>query len=238
MKEEFLKYTEQFTDCKDIQRKIQHSLRVADIMRNLAISLGTVDTEVAYKLGLLHDIGRFNEFALHQKYVNNDFDHGKNGVTVLEEGNYYRVHDIPETVITPFLEAIYYHNKFELPKTVQGNEYAKLIRDADKTDLLYLRGLDSLWELQYPKGGISPSVLADFNAERCINHRDIKTTSDCILSYLAFVYDINYEESLSAIQKNGYIQTIFNNIDEPGELKESFKKINDYIERRLNNVRK
>ena len=98
---EFLNYTEQFdtTNIK-ISNKVSHSIRVMELSKNIAenLNLSKEEIEIATLIGLLHDIGRFEQQTKYQTY--NDLksvDHGDLGVKILEENNYIRKYnDKPE----------------------------------------------------------------------------------------------------------------------------------------------
>ena len=81
------KYLEYFTnyvyknyDMNDnlINKKYYHSLRVAKLMIILAkkLNLSNEDIELAFKIGLCHDLGRFQEVVRNGQFNNQIFDHG------------------------------------------------------------------------------------------------------------------------------------------------------------------
>ena len=85
---EFLKYTETFDNSNArIKRKKFHSLRVKDISRVIAesLNLNKEYVDVATLIGLLHDIGRFEqEKQFHTFNDLNSFDHGNFGADILK----------------------------------------------------------------------------------------------------------------------------------------------------------
>ena len=63
----FMEYVHNFdVSCKSINRKINHSLRVSEICKKIAISLNLNDEliELAAFIGLVHDIGRFKQWEI------------------------------------------------------------------------------------------------------------------------------------------------------------------------------
>ena len=142
-KEEFIKYTGKFNlQDENIDRKQQHSLRVMKISNQLAkeLELNEEQIQLATLIGLLHDIGRFKQYTEIGLGDNIEgFDHGDYGAKVLfEEGIIRKFIDTNEydEIIR---KAIKNHNKFSIESGLTQEEmmFAKLIRDADKIDILY-----------------------------------------------------------------------------------------------------
>ena len=81
-------YTKQFdTKDKNIDRKIYHSIRVMEVSKDIAtrLNLTQEQIEIASIIGLLHDIGRFDQYKIHQTYRDlESFDHGDYGVEILK----------------------------------------------------------------------------------------------------------------------------------------------------------
>ena len=80
-------------------RKLDHIMRVAKISRELASSLGLTEEQIklAELIGLLHDIGRFEQYRVFDKKISSivldtqvKFNHGEAGVEILKKDNYIR----------------------------------------------------------------------------------------------------------------------------------------------------
>ena len=86
-RKEFLEYTKQYDNqVPAIQRKIEHSLRTMDVMKDLAenLKLSEENVKLASLIGLLHDIGRFEQWKRFETYVDLvSIDHGDMGVYIL-----------------------------------------------------------------------------------------------------------------------------------------------------------
>ena len=87
VKEQFASYTRNYdpTDPK-IALKIAHTYRVADHCEEIARSLGMndEDIEIAWLLGMLHDIGRFEQVKRYGTfYDNQSVDHAEFGADLL-----------------------------------------------------------------------------------------------------------------------------------------------------------
>ena len=71
MKEEFDKYVQNYDlNNIDIKRKYRHSYRVMNLSKRYATLLGfsKEDIELATVIGLLHDIGRFEQLKVYHTY--------------------------------------------------------------------------------------------------------------------------------------------------------------------------
>ena len=144
-KKEFLKYTENYDlTNENINRKQGHSIRVMNISKQIATELNLTEEQIqiAALIGLLHDIARFEQYTQYQTYNDNrSFDHGDYGVEILDK-------DIRKYIETDKYDkiikvAIKNHNKFEIEEGLNEEEllFSKLIRDADKIDILY----ETIW---------------------------------------------------------------------------------------------
>lgn len=87
----FKKYTDNY-DTRDekIKLKVDHTYRVAALSERIAESLGLnkEDTDLAWLIGMLHDIGRFEQLKNYGTFSDADsIDHAHYGVTLLfDEG--------------------------------------------------------------------------------------------------------------------------------------------------------
>lgn len=138
----FNNYTKQFDMTNEmILRKYHHTFRVADYAKELAKSenLNEHDTFIAYLCGLLHDIARFKQ-ATEYKTFNDfkSFDHGNMGYNILIENDYISNYIKDEESKQIILKAVKNHNKYEIEENSTDKQlfFAKLVRDADKIDIL------------------------------------------------------------------------------------------------------
>ena len=138
---EFLKYTEKYDlEDENIQRKKEHSLRVMNISETIARKLNLSEEEIQLStlIGLLHDIARFEQYKRYQTFKDsNSFDHGNYALKILNRDirKYIEQDDYDEII----RKAIKNHNKFIIEDELTKKEelFAKIIRDADKIDILY-----------------------------------------------------------------------------------------------------
>ena len=143
------------------------------------------------------------------------------------------------------LKAIYNHNKFKIEGNLNDKEllFCKIIRDADKIDILF-EGTNIFWKNEIEL--INNGKIQDSVYNQIIRNETIERTKgrkieliDKVISVLAFVFDINFNESLEIINKNDYINKILRRFDFKDKetiekIEEISKVINNYIQERTN----
>ena len=213
-KKEFLKYTENYDlTNENINRKQGHSIRVMNISKQIATELNLTEEQIqiATLIGLFHDIARFEQYTQYQTYNDNrSFDHGDYGVKILEKDmRKYIETDEYDKIIKI---AIKNHNKFEIEDGLNEEEllFSKIIRDADKIDILY-ESVEMFWkenEKEVEESDISPKVFEEFLNSVQIKVADRKTPMDSVISTIAFIFDINFKISFEILETEDYINKI------------------------------
>ena len=170
-----------------VEMKIGHIMRVVENCGKIAIALGLKEEQIqlAKLIGLLHDIGRFEQYKIVD--TTKKFDHGEAGVNVLKENNYIRKYIMEDIYDDIIYTAIYEHNKYELPKNLSEDKelFCKIIKDADKIDLLY-EAVYIYWQSperiqQVEQGELSPKMLEDFYQYKLADSRNRRSETDQIL---------------------------------------------------------
>ena len=126
-----------------IRLKYDHTFRVAENAERIAgsLSLSPEDTDLAWLLGILHDIGRFEQlrrFGTFQDRVS--VNHAALSADILfHEGLIERFReDRSEDALIE--KAVRLHNVFRLPVlTWREYTFCAILRDADKADILRVR---------------------------------------------------------------------------------------------------
>ena len=215
-----------------IRRKYYHSKRVSTISKKIAENLSwpLEDVKLATQIGLLHDIGRFDEWTTY-KCFNKYMDHGSYGAYLLNKEENTLRFNIKESEKQKLLDAIYYHNKLKLPASLKNNKFCKLIRDADKLDIIYQLSQREI-VMENNTNVISKEVFKEFNKGVTITNKYVKTYADKVLSILALVYDINYAYTFELLKDFNYINKIYDSLENKEFYKDYFDKINKYIEKR------
>ena len=244
-KQAFKKYVENYNpDDEKIKMKISHIERVSQIAKNIAIqqNLSEENIELAELIGLLHDIGRFEQVRLYHTFVDKDsINHGEYGVKILfEDGlirNFIETEEFDEIIKLSILN----HNRSKIQEslTERQNLHAKIIRDADKIDIfatLTVGDKKAIWE----KANLSNDIITDeiyreFIEDKAINYKNRETSADILVSHFAYVYDFNFKESLKIIKENNYIDKlykrfIFNDEETMKRYNEIYRIVKKYLE--------
>ena len=193
----------------DINYKYHHSYRVMNVMELLAtkLNMSKKDIYLAKVIGLLHDIGRFEQDKLYNSFKDGKFDHGNYGLTVLKETNFLNKINIDKSDYEVVYKAIDNHNQFKINDGLTEREllFAKLIRDADKLDILYALGNQNIKEvLKQDDEEISQKISKDFFKNNQGNVKDIKSKNDGLIINFGYIYDINFKETYQIIYENKY----------------------------------
>ncbi|WP_330637016.1 HD domain-containing protein [Faecalicatena fissicatena] len=207
-------------DRKDgkVRLKITHTYGVVAQSTALAkrMRLGEEDTQLAWIIALLHDIGRFEQLRRFDSFLPETMDHAAYGVELLFGEGMIRDF-LPEDTWDGIIRtAIAKHSDYRLegvedPRTLL---HARLIRDADKLDNCRVKLEDPLETFA---GGtaeeigaqkISPKVKAEVMAGKSILSSDRVTLMDFWVSYLAYFYDLNFRESLDIVEERDYVRRI------------------------------
>lgn len=245
-KEYFARYDE--TEPR-IYLKAVHMYHVADAARMIAKSLGLSEEEqdLAELIGLLHDIGRFDQWKWYQTYSDKlSIDHGQKSVEVLFGEKEIRNFIADEQYDTIIYKAINNHNKFEIEKGLDEREllYSKIVRDADNLDI-FRAFLESkpeehthLGSKNVAKEVLSLEFFEDFKKEHTLLYSKAKTDMDIMVTIIAHIYAINFKETWQQIKEKDYIWRFVKHINAQDEytkqkMNEIAEYAMDYIERKI-----
>ena len=115
----FEKYVAQY-DMSDIKiyLKYEHTQKVAEYCKRIAIWLGLCeeDVEIAWKIGILHDIGRFEQVKRYGTFKDAlSVNHAQFGADLLFKEGLIQEFEKNEGRYELIEKAIRYHNCYELP---------------------------------------------------------------------------------------------------------------------------
>ena len=243
---QFLKYTENFDlENDNIIRKRLHSLRVMNNCEKIAKDLecSQIQVEIAEVIGLLHDIARFKQYTEYNTFNDlNSFDHGDFGVKILERDLRKYIKDDSFDDIIKI--AVKNHNKYQIEGNLTEEQefFSKIIRDADKIDIL-AEATNIFWvgkEKEIEKLNISEEVLDFIKNERTVkrNKNFDLNLLEHVISIIALIYDINFKKSYEIIYEEKYITKIFNRFDIKDEktkliIQDIEKEANNFIKKKI-----
>lgn len=225
-KNEFIKYTNNYDLTNShITRKIYHSLRVMEVSKKIAENLNLTKEQIdlATLIGLLHDIARFEQRKRYGTYYDKkSVDHGDLAVELLEENNFIRTFIETDKYDEIIKVAIKNHNKYEI-EPLEGETLlqAKIIKDADKIDILYqLAHQFAKDKNAIENSEISEDYIKQLKQEKCIFRNADESAIDELVLITSFIYDIHFDSSLKLIREENYIGKMF----EQFEFNEKTKK--------------
>ncbi len=245
--ENFINFTKNYDlTNKNIKMKQAHSIRVMNIMKKLAegIGLDKEDTELAKLIGLLHDVGRFDQYKQYKTYKDYlSVDHADLGVDILFNQNQIKEYTEDEKDYEIIKKSIANHNKYELNTNELSERealFCKLIKDADKIDIMY-EGVEIFWlgrETELEKQKISDEVYESFLNKKLIKNEIKKNELDKMVGMISFIYDFNFEQSYKYIKEKNFIEKTLNRFNfKNEETKNRFNKIQElakkYIEQKI-----
>lgn len=205
-----------------IEHKLLHTYKVVDNSKYIceSLNLDEKNTNLAMIIALLHDIGRFTQAKEMQTFREDitAYDHASLGVKFLFENGYIRKFIESDVFDDIICSAIGNHSKYLLD--IDGLSdmeilHCKIIRDADKLDSFRAKLEDDIYTManitseDIEKSYITDKVFNDFMNHKTILSKDRKTGIDIWISYIAFVYGLEFKCSYDLIRKNDYINKLF-----------------------------
>lgn len=251
LKHWFHGYVDQFCDSEAgfgpaMALKREHTERVCTEISGLGRALGLAEQDLclAVLTALFHDIGRFEQYARFGTFVDRrSQDHAALGVSILRQN----------AVLAPFEAAtrhlvervIAYHNRAGLPahESPRCLFFAKLLRDADKLDILkilcdyYHRdqgARNGALELDLPDTpGFSQAVCRDLRHQRMVEIKQVKNLNDFKLLQIGWVFDVNFKPTFMRIQSRGYLDRIAAALPGGEPLESLIEQVGRYLASRI-----
>lgn len=241
----FKNFLEQYDDKEHVSFKLKvvHTYHVAENAKKIAeeLKLNEEEIELAELIGLLHDIGRFEELKITNELNSVKFNHAMHGSKILfEQGlikNFIEDRQYDEII----KKAIENHSKLEIEKGLDERTllHSKIIRDADKLDNYRVKKEESI-EAIFPtrvnkNEDMEESLLSDkvYDAvlnKKCIDIQDRITPLDFWVCILAFTFDLNFDVTYKIVKENDYINVLIDRFDyKDKETKERMENIREII---------
>ena len=197
-----------------IRLKIAHTFKVASLCEKISqsISLSADDCDLAWFIGMMHDIGRFEQVRRYSSFFDTGLvDHAEFGADLLfKDGLMGRFADECDSVVEV---AIRMHNKLAIAPDLPTREamFCNIVRDADKIDILRVN-VDSPASEIYnctPEAvraaAISPEVEEVFYQHRCVPRELRRTEADLVVSHSCLSYELVYPFSTEEVLRQGFV---------------------------------
>ena len=229
----FLAYTADYDPENGmIRHKIEHTFRVAENCERIAASLGMSGDEVdfAWFLGLLHDIGRFEQVRRYGTFVDSvSVDHAEFGADLLfREGLIRRFpgEDLGAEWLERLETAIRQHNRLALPEDldVVTRRHCDIIRDADKADIFrvvaelpFEQRIGTSRGLFTEGDEASEAVMDCVREHRCVPRSIRKTRFEGHLSHCCMAFELVYPETRRIVREQGFLSRLMAEEDGDGK---------------------
>ena len=194
---------------------------MANNARDIAtkLKLSKEDIELAELIGLLHDIGRFEELKITKELNSVRFDHASHGVKMLFEKGMIRDFIADNQYDEIIKIAIDNHSRLAIEDGLDERIllHSKIIRDADKLDNYRVKKDESI-EAIFPKrvksiedmenATLSDKVFETIQNKQCVDIHDRVTPLDYWVCILAFTFDLNFDVTYKIVKDNNYIDIL------------------------------
>lgn len=249
-KKAFQNYVDSYdTSIPSIRLKLIHTYEVMKCSDYLCdqLHLSKEDKELASLIALLHDIGRFEQWMRYHSFADyKTIDHALFSSELL----------FKEGLIRKFIEdncydelirhAIEQHNKYKIDEGFNKREllFIHLIRDADKLDNFRVKEDERIEDILFVsideinQETISEKVFDQMFHQQLVYGPYRNTHIDMWLSYIAFIYDLYFKESILYIDENNWIERSFKRLNPiDNQTKKEYdllkEKMIEFVERKL-----
>ncbi len=223
-----------------INLKYYHTLRVTNFCKEIvkSLNLSNDEIEISELIGLLHDIGRFEQIRVYDTFIDKDsIDHADYGVDILKNNNFINQFVSDNAIQNIVLIAIHNHNKFSIESGLDEkiNLFCKIIRDADKLDI-FDNFIKMANKIKHTDTFISKKILETLLKQSVIKDVDMQTEMDYYLRQVGMLYDLNFSYSLNYIKQNDIVNKLVDiiikeNSHESDNLNHIKRKVFDFIEK-------
>lgn len=197
-----------------IKLKIDHTYRVAGLCQRIAESLGLSepDVDIAWLLGMLHDIGRFEQIIKNNEHHNKD---------------------------TGLLEmAIRQHNKYRVKEdlTERQRMFCDILRDADKVDIFKVNAdipMEIIYDVtteELKNGVITKEVLESFYKKETVLKSVRRSAVDHIVGHISLLFELVYKESYRQAKEQGYVYKLLDFKSDVPEVNAEFGDMRKYVD--------
>lgn len=253
LKECRLEFEENFqtliSDSPDSQARVDdvraHSMRVANNTALLAKSVLQTDEErhIAEIIALFHDYGKAVLIVQGtESPINIQHNHASLSAKLVQQMEFFS--KLPSDVQIIVHKAIENHNKIKLPKLDNEQQalYARLLRDADKLDIL-----EASYRFFKEKNGLQPLITLDLINQVDISEKiiksvmagktaaveDMKSMNDYRLLLLSMAFDLNFKYTFRILAEKQLIQKIYETLPKRDQIIDAYRAIKLFVENKF-----
>ncbi|MDE6616477.1 MAG: HD domain-containing protein [Lachnospiraceae bacterium] len=262
--DEFASYTSNY-DISDekIRLKVEHTYRVAGLCDRIARSLGMAEDDInmAWAIGMLHDIGRFDQIRQYGTFSDEDsVDHAHYATELLfgkgmiadyfgsiNTGVYHYIENGStdgkglSRSLDIIKKAIYNHSAYRIEEGLDEREvlFCNIIRDADKLDIFKvvndtpLENIYSINKEEISTTEVTGSVMQALREKHAVLRSLKKTPADYIAAYIALAFELVFPESFYILKEQGYLDNLLDFKTDNQDTKQQFQEIRKIIEEHI-----
>ena len=214
------------TDNIMIRLKIDHTFRVAAMAERIGTAAGA-DPEFSWFLGLMHDIGRFEQFKRYGTYVDQrSTDHADFGADILFKDGVIDSFPVKELCVSiPDWQritetAVRMHNKYALSGDMDPctEKYCNILRDADKCDIFRVimteppyidrnrRILSGSGDKSMPAA--CEEVMSFVREHRCVAKELVRTDFEGLICQSCMAFELVFPLSREIVSEQGYLNEL------------------------------
>lgn len=227
-----------------IKLKIDHTYRVAGLCDRIAksLGLGNRDVDIAWVMGMLHDVGRFEQLRRYGTFSDADsIDHAHYGVEILfEDGKIYEYLSITEsdTEYHQIRTAIYNHSAYRVEEGLDERTqlFCDILRDADKVDILKVNHdvpIEVIYNVtteELRQAVVTQEVMEQFQERHAILRSVKRTCVDNIVGHAALVFELVFPESRRIVKEQGYLEKLLQFSSDNPVTREQFQTLRACME--------
>lgn len=200
----------------NIYLKYVHTGKVAENCECIAKSLGLseMDCDLAWEIGMLHDIGRFEQLRRFNTFFDNlSIDHAQFGADLLFQEGLIKQFDDSGEELELIEKAVRYHSLYRIPEDLTEREvmFCQILRDADKVDIYranFETGVHIVYQVteeELQRSEITPEVYEVFCEERAIPRDIRRTVADNLVGHVALSFELVYPKSRQLAEEQGFV---------------------------------
>ena len=198
------------TTNPNILRKIIHCFSVAEKCFALASHMGLDkhNREFCYLIGLLHDIGRFEQWKVYETFDDNkSVSHAELGVTMLSKLKCSHF-DLTKSEFKLLLSAVKWHTRPYIGKDKNIKFYVSIIKNAD-TFANIITSANGAQPMTVKGNGVTNKIIEDFKKCKPLWDYSPNTKLDRALMVMALCYYLESPYFREQVISNNYIDLIF-----------------------------
>ena len=200
-----------------IRLKYDHMLRVASRCAAIAESERECElpTDLAWLIGLVHDIGRFEQVRRYGTFVDSkSIDHAALSAELLfGERRMIDLFTNDRSFDDVICFAVTNHSSYRIPETedILHITAARALRDADKLDIFRVMNETPLEEIydvsteELSHACITDSVLQCFHERHAVQRALKRTPIDNLVGHICLYFELEYDASKRMARDEGYL---------------------------------